>query len=580
MPSVEASGASGVVTGMIFLQAAGVAMIPSLVWGWFFVSRNPESRQLVIVTFLLGTLAVVPLLLFMAELGVHLQGHEAAVAQQGGRDVARQALSLLALLAGVALVLVGVIKLFQLISKRVTRHALRFGAMLLAALLLLVATLSHDQLRENLGPLGAQLADLFHFLVMFSLFMYLLERLSARTVANVAVAALAAVLVLVVINSGGGATTGRGAELSSISTIFSLPFLLEIVEHDGLTLQILNFMQVYLTFAVMAIVTLLVVALVHVIYLLHENHWIKVLHGASLAFFSLPFLLWAVVTVSPGFPLADAIHASPRFVEIAWYANVVLLAALTAGSIFAFIRQSGEAALGLFNGLYEEPLNFLGVGLFLTLFIAVFHLFGLPVMAFSLIFLAFAEEYSKHLIVRFTDDDSIRSINDSIEFSIIVGLAFAFAENVLLYFPRLLAAGDMPGLLLRSVLTVLMHAVASGILGYFYGLAHFSAEEVRRGHGGRGPMYRLLHRVFLFRRERLYHEAKMFEGLILAGAYHAAFNLAANQGRVGVMLALAGGGCAFLYYLLGLKSNQEKIGAISAHRVHETFVARLRKRPT
>jgi RsiW-degrading membrane proteinase PrsW (M82 family) len=200
------------------------------------------------------------------------------------------------------------------------------------------------------------------------------------------------------------------------------------------------------------------------------------------------------------------------------------------------------------------------------------------VMAFGLIFLAFAEEYSKHLIVRFTDDDSIQSINDSIEFSIIVGLAFAFAENVLLYFPRLLAAGDAPALLLRSVLTVLMHAVASGILGYFYGLAHFSAEEVRHRHAGRGRVYRLLHRVFLFRRERLYHEAKMFEGLILAGAYHAAFNLAASQGRIVVMLALVGAGCAFLYYLLGLKVNREKIGAISATRVQETFVGRLRKR--
>ena len=138
----------------------------------------------------------------------------------------------------------------------------------------------------------------------------------------------------------------------------------------------------------------------------------------------------------------------------------------------------------------------------------------------------------------------------------------------------------MPTLLLRSVLTVLMHAVASGIFGYFYGLAHFSVEEIRRRHGGRGPVYRWLHRVFLFRRERLYHEAKMFEGLILAGSYHAAFNLAANQGRVGVMLGLVGAGCAFLYYLLGLKSNREKIGAISAERVHETFVGRLRRRST
>jgi len=563
---------------MNFLQAAGVAMIPSVVWGWFFVSRNPESRQLVIVTFLLGTLAVVPLLLFMAGLGVQLQSHAAAAAELGGQDSMRQALSLLVFLAGVALVMIGVVKLFQMITQRVKRHTLRFGALLLAALLLLAATLSLDQLREYVGALGTQFADLFHFLIVFSLFMFLLERLSARTVANVAVATLAAVLTLVVVNPDAGLSSGNVRELSSISTIFSLPFLLDVVEQDTLTLRILNFMQVYLTFAVMAICTLLVVALVHVIYLLHENRWIKVVHAASLAFFSLPFLVWAMATVNPDVPLAGAIRSAPLSVEIAWYANVALLAALSAWSVIGFIRESGAAALGLFTGLYEEPLNFLGVGLFLTLFIAVFHWFGLSVVAFSLIFLAFAEEYSKHLIVRFTDDDSIQSIDDAIEFSIIVGLAFAFAENVLLYFPRLLVVGDVPTLLLRSVLTVLMHAVASGIFGYFYGLAHFSAEEVRRGHGGRGPAYRLLHRVFLFRRERLYHEAKMFEGLVLAGAYHATFNIAASQGRISVMLVLVAGGCAFLYYLLGQKSNREKIGTISGARVHETFVGRLRRR--
>jgi PrsW family intramembrane metalloprotease len=565
---------------MNFLQATGVAMIPSLVWGWFFVSRNPESRQLVVVTFLLGTLAVVPLLLFMAGLGVQLQSHATAAAELGGQDSMRQALSMLIFLAGVALVMIGVIKLFQMITHRVRRHTLRFGALLLAALLLLAATLSLDQLREYLGALGTQLADLFHFLIVFSLFMFLLERLSARTVANVAVATLAAVLALVVVNPDAGLSTGNESELSSISTIFSLPFLLDVVEQDTLTLRILNFMQVYLTFAVMAICTLLVVALVHVIYLLHENRWIKVVHGASLVFFSLPFLVWAMATVNPDVPLVGAIREAPLSVEIAWYANVVLLAALSAWSVIGFIRESGAAALGLFTGLYEEPLNFLGVGLFLTLFIAVFHWFGLSVMAFSLIFLAFAEEYSKHLIVRFTDDDSIQSIDDAIEFSIIVGLAFAFAENVLLYFPRLLAEGDVPTLVLRSVLTVLMHAAASGIFGYFYGLAHFSAEEVRHHHAGRGPAYRLLHRVFLFRRERLYHEAKMFEGLVLAGAYHATFNIAASQGRISVMLVLVAGGCAFLYYLLGQKSNREKTGAISAARVHETFVGRLRRRST
>jgi hypothetical protein len=563
------------VTATTFLQATALALIPSLVWGWLFVSRNPESRRLVVVTFLLGTLAVVPVLLFMAGLGIQLQRHEAAAVQLGGQAAGQQVLGVLAFLASVTLVVFGVVRLFHFISRRIQRHALRLGALLGVVLLLVVATLSYDQLRALLGPFGMPLADLFHFVVIFSLVLFLLERVWSRTAFNVAAAALVALFILVVLNLDQRLAVGDEVELTSISTIFSLPFLLDIVERGPLTLKILNFMQVYLTFALIAVATLLVIALVHIVYLLHERPWIKLVHGASLAFFSAPFLAWAISTVNPDAPLATAALQAPAGVQAAWYANVVVLAALSLWSVIQFIRQSGAAAANLFTGLYEEPLNFLGVGLFLTLFVGIFHWLGLSVLAFSVIFLAFAEEYSKHLVVRFTDDDSIRSIDDAIEFSVIVGLAFAFAENVLLYFPRLLTEGNTAMLALRSVLTVLMHAVASGIFGYFYGLAHFSHEEVRLGHGGRGPIYRALHRVFLFRQEGLYHEAKMFEGLVLAGTYHATFNLAASQGRIGAMVVLVGAGGAFLYYLLGLKSNRERLGEISSERVREPYVSRL-----
>lgn len=560
----------------IYLEAAVLAAIPSLVWGWFFVSRNPESLRIVVVTFLMGTLAVVPLLLFMASLGIQLQQHEAAAAQLGTQDASRQLWGMLAFFGSVALILFGVMRLFHFIARKVSRHGVRIAGLLLAALLLVLATLSYDQLRGYLGPLGAQLADLFHFLVIFSLVLFLMERVTTRTAVNATIAALVAVVAMVVLNVDERLATGSEVELTSISTVFSLPFLLDVVERGPLTLRILNFLQVYLTFAVIAVSTLLVVGLVHIIYLLHERVWIKLVHGASLAFFSAPFLFWALATVSPESPLAQLRPDVPGALEAAWYANIVLLAALSLWSVIHFMRESAQAALGLFTGLYEEPLNFLGVGLFLTLFVAVFHWFGLSVLAFSLIFLAFAEEYSKHLIVRFTDDDSIGSIDDAIEFSIIVGLAFAFAENVLLYFPRLMVEDNTTMLVLRSVLTVLMHAIASGIFGYFYGLAHFSSHEVRSGHGGRGVLYRLLHRTFLFSRENLYHEAKMFEGLILAGTFHAVYNLAASQGRIGLMLVLVGGGSAFLYYLLGLKSNHEKLGAIAAERVHDTLVGRVK----
>ena len=562
-------------TATTFLQATGLALIPTLVWGYFFVSRNPESRRLVLVTFLMGTLAVIPLLLFMDELGIQLQFHEKAASKLGAQGASGQIAGMLAFFASVALVLFGVVRLFHFIARGITHQSLRLGALVLAAALLLLATLSYDQLRLHLGPIGAQFADVFHFLVIFSLLVYLLEKFSSRRLVNVTVAALAAVLVLVVMNVDSRLATGGEAELSSISTVFSLPFLLDVVEKGPLTLKILNFLQVYLMFAVIAVSSLLVIAMVHIVYLLHERTWVKVVHVASLVFFSLPFVAQAMATVNPDMPLVRLVDAAPAGVAALWYANLLLLVVLSVWSVYQFVREAGPEGLGLFTGLYEEPLNFLGVGVFLTAFVALFHWFGLSVLAFSVIFLAFAEEYSKHLIVRFTDDESIRSIDDAIEFSVIVGLAFAFAENVLLYFPRFLAEQNTAMLLMRSTLTVLMHAVASGIFGYFYGLAHFSSHEVRSGHGGRGPVYRALHRAFLFRRESLYHEAKMFEGLILAGTFHATFNLAASQGRVGIMLVLVGGGSAFLYYLLGQKANRMRIGDISSARVHETLTGRL-----
>jgi len=559
----------------IFMQATGLALLPTLIWGYFFVSRNPESKRLVLVTFLLGTLAVVPLLLFMDELGAQLRFHELAAGQAAGATAPGQIAGVLAAFLAVAIVLFGVARLFHFISRRVTRQSLRLGALVAAALLLLLATLSYDQLRQHLGPVATQLADLFHFLVIFSLLVYLLEKFSGRTIVNTVVATLVAVFLLVITDFDARLATAGQSGLSSISTVFSLPFLLDVVDLGPLTLRLLNFLQVYLVFAVIAVGSLLVIAMVHIVYLLHERTWVKLVHVASLVVFALPFIARAMATVNPDVPLASLVAAASPSVVTAWYANLALLGGLSAWSVYQFLHESGPVGLALFTGLYEEPMNFLGVGVFLTAFVALFYWLGLSVLAFSVVFLAFAEEYSKHLVVRFTDDESIRSIDDAIEFSIIVGLAFAFAENVLLYFPRFLAEQNMAMLLMRSTLTVLMHAVASGIFGYFYGLAHFSSYEVRSGHTARGPLYRLLHQVFLFRRERLYHEAKMFEGLILAGSFHATYNLAASQGRVGIMLGLVGGGSAFLYYLLGQKANRVRIGEIAPQRVHATLTGRL-----
>lgn len=568
------AGDPGPVSVTLFLEAAGLALLPTLAWGWFFVSRNPESLRLVVVTFVLGTLAIVPLLLFMDELGVRLAHHEAVVGRLADEPVGAQVLGTLVFFAAFALVLFGVSRLFHYISSRITRHVLRVIALCLAALLLAMTSLSYEQLRLHFGPVAGALIDLFHFLVVFALALFLLERVSRRRALNVALAGLAALLAVVAIGADARLGGGVAPELSSISALFSLPFLVEVADAAPLTLKILNFLQVYLLFAVIGVTALMVIAMVHVVYLLHESVWLKALHLASLLGFSMPFIARAIGTVAPDFPFVGFVAAAPQALEAAWFTNLALLAGLSAWAVRRFLRQAGPRGARLLAGVYEEPINFVGVGVFMTSFMAVFHFFGLPVAAFAIVFLAFGEEYTKHLVVRFTDDDSIRSIDDAIEFSIIVGLAFAFAENVLLYFPRYLADGDTATLVMRSVLTVLMHAVSSGICGYFYGLSFFSTARVRSGHAARGRLYHLLNRLFLLKRQAVYHEVKLFQGIVCAGAFHAVFNLAASQGRIGIMVGLVAVGSALLYFLLGQKANQAKRGGIGP-RYLPTPIARL-----
>jgi hypothetical protein len=559
------------------LQATGLALIPTLVWGYLFVSRNPESLRLVLATFVIGTLSVVPVLLFMGELGVELSLQETAAGTAGAGTSGREMAGMAAFFAILALIVFAVIQLFRYVSRRVSNTAARLAALAVIVVLLVMTSLTYDQLRGYFGRFAAQFVDAFQFMVVFSLVLFVLERFSQKSVRNLMAAGLAAAFVLVVFNVDARLASAPAAELSSISTMFSLPFLLDVVDQSPLTLKILSFLQIYLMFSIIAIVSLVVIALLHIIYLLHERTWIKFVHIASLVFFSTPFLARALLVMNPGLELPTTMTQAYAQLAPLYRANLVLLVGLSLWALYEYRREAGPEGRGLLAAFYEEPLNFLGVGVFLTAFIVVFHWFGLPIVAFSVIFLAFAEEYSKHLVVRFTDDDSIRSVDDAIEFSIIVGLAFAFAENALIYFPRFLANEDASLVVMRSILTVLMHGVASGIFGYFYGLAHFSSETVRSNHEARGPVARALHRVFLFSREGIYHEAKMFEGLVLAGTFHATFNLAARNDRIGVMLVLVGAGAAFLYYLLGVKSNRMRDGGISV-RSRPAFSTRLRTR--
>ena len=89
------------------------------------------------------------------------------------------------------------------------------------------------------------------------------------------------------------------------------------------------------------------------------------------------------------------------------------------------------------------------------------------------------EEIVKQVILRFVDRKYllVQTINDSIHYSLISALGFAFAENIFYIFSIYNQLGWQQLIipyLFRSIFTTAAHLIFSGFFGYFYGLAKFS----------------------------------------------------------------------------------------------------------
>ncbi len=179
--------------------------------------------------------------------------------------------------------------------------------------------------------------------------------------------------------------------------------------------------------------------------------------------------------------------------------------------------------------ILEEPLLFLSVGVLLGIF-AYFMAEHLHTKVWFFVVVGMLEEFVKHLIVRFSDDEKIRSIADAVSFSIIVALGFAFIENIIYFmnFDEIFetSAGEI-GIFfaLRSIFPVLGHICFSAILGYFYGVAHFSDEiYLEESRHKKHPLLQWIHQILLIKGTTLLHQEKMLEGLLFAMGFHAIFN--------------------------------------------------------
>ena len=192
--------------------------------------------------------------------------------------------------------------------------------------------------------------------------------------------------------------------------------------------------------------------------------------------------------------------------------------------------------------IWEAPAFFIVIGAICGV-IAYFVSTNLSQTIWFFVIVGMLEEFTKHLVLRFTDDEKIKSVDDALEFSIIVALGFVFIENIL-YFEKIWNQ-SFTGLvffsfvILRSSVSAMAHICFSGILGYFYGIARFSNEIYQQTtQKSKNIAIKYLNQILHLKETTLFHEEKMMEGMILAMTLHAIFNALLEYGKTTIALPL------------------------------------------
>ncbi len=208
----------------------------------------------------------------------------------------------------------------------------------------------------------------------------------------------------------------------------------------------------------------------------------------------------------------------------------------------------------------------------------VIGLTNLTVIPLSVIltfmFVGIIEEMMKLISVKVVDDDEIVSVDDAIEFFIIAALGFSFTENILYFYNIWITQGPnnlLLPFLFRSSFSTLAHIIFSGILGYYYGIAHFAAPILQKEiKANRKHWTVVLHKIFNFRKDRMFHEEKILEGLLISIGLHAIFNILLEMNWTFVIIPFLVSGYITLSYLFAKKEN---------HRNYKKLLVRLRNHP-
>jgi RsiW-degrading membrane proteinase PrsW (M82 family) len=198
------------------------------------------------------------------------------------------------------------------------------------------------------------------------------------------------------------------------------------------------------------------------------------------------------------------------------------------------------------------------------------------------------EEVMKYVAVKTGAGNNLLTIDDAIIFFIIAALGFSFTENIL-YFFNIWVVDGIDNLFVpfafRSLFSTFAHIMFSGVLGYYYGIAHFAKpilqEEIR---ANRKHWTILFHKILSIRGDKLFHQEKLAEGLLIAVGLHAIFNIFLEMNLTFLTVPFLVGGYITLTYMLAKKQSHKKYGhlyegennhPVNPHKNYFKFILRI-----
>ncbi len=173
------------------------------------------------------------------------------------------------------------------------------------------------------------------------------------------------------------------------------------------------------------------------------------------------------------------------------------------------------------------------------------------------------EELVKQTLVRWADKRYllIHTINDSIRYSLVAALGFAFAENIFYIFTIYTQLGLQQlivAYLFRSIFTTTAHLLFSGIFGYYYGIGKFAINivEQEKWTGKRSKYPAFIGRMLGISKIQAFKQIMILRGLWIAIVMHAIFNLLLQFNQILPVVIYVVIGFIFLQYKLSQKTGK------------------------